>query len=171
MDYTSLILEIMLILIPLYLSNSTAMLLGGKTPVDFNLNFFDKKPLFGKGKTIKGTLFGAGIGILAVFLVDFYFQGNVPIIKNYFEYGVLLALGAVLGDITGSFIKRRLDIKRGKPVIVLDQLDFVFGGLLLGSLIHNISIQLFFVVCVITVIAHKTANFIAFKFKLKKVPW
>jgi len=171
MSYSLLAIETLLILIPLYIANSTAMLLGGKTPIDFNQNFFDKKPLLGKGKTIKGTLFGMGTGIIAVLIVNYYFQGNVPIIQNYLYYGILLAAGAILGDLIGSFIKRRMNINRGRPVLLLDQLDFVFGGLLLGSLIYNISIQMVFLICVVTLFAHKTANFIAFKFKLKKVPW
>lgn len=171
MNYYLLGIEIILILIPLYVSNSTAMLLGGKTPVDFNARFLDKRPFLGKGKTIKGTLFGASAGILAVLIVNFYFNGEVPIIENYLQYGILLALGAILGDLIGSFIKRRANLERGKPVLLLDQLDFVFVGLLLGSIIYNVSIQMFFLISIITLFAHKAANFIAFKFKLKKVPW
>jgi CDP-2,3-bis-(O-geranylgeranyl)-sn-glycerol synthase len=160
-----------LILIPLYVANSTAMFLGGKTRLDFNLNFPDKKPFLGEGKTVKGTFFGAMAGIIAVFLVNYYFQGKVPIINDYFEYGMLLAVGAILGDLIGSFIKRRMNIERGKPVLVLDQLDFVVFGVLIGSLIHSISAELFIVICVVTLIAHKLSNWIAFKIKLKKVPW
>ncbi|PIN98443.1 MAG: hypothetical protein COT90_04370 [Candidatus Diapherotrites archaeon CG10_big_fil_rev_8_21_14_0_10_31_34] len=171
MDYVLLATEIILILIPLYIANSTAMLLGGKTPIDFNSKFLDKKPLFGEGKTIKGTFFGILTGIIAVIIVNYFFQGNVPIIPNYLYYGALLSVGAILGDIIGSFIKRRAGVERGKPVFLLDQLDFVFVGLLLGSIAYNISIQLVFLISVITLFAHKTANFIAFKFKLKKVPW
>ena len=139
-------MEIILILIPLYISNSTAMLFGGKTPIDFNAKFVDKKPLFGKGKTIKGTIFGMLAGIIAVLIVNYYFQGDVPIIENYLYYGVLLAVGAILGDLIGSFIKRRISVERGKPVFLLDQLDFIFVGLLLGSIIYNVSIQLFFLI-------------------------
>ncbi len=170
MDYSFLI-EIILILIPLYIANSSAMFLGGKTPIDFNQSFVDKKPFLGKGKTVKGTFLGILAGIIAVFLVDFYFQGKTPIIENYFLYGSLLSAGAIAGDLIGSFIKRRFNIERGKPVLLLDQLDFVVIGMLIGSLIHLVSIELFLLICVITLIAHRISNFIAFKFKLKKVPW
>ncbi len=170
MDY-SFFIEIILVLIPLYLANSSAMLLGGKTPIDLNQHFVDKKPFLGKGKTVKGTLFGISIGILAVLLIDFYFQGKVPIINNYLHYGILVSIGAILGDLIGSFLKRRMNIERGKPVLLLDQLDFVIVGILFGSLVHKVSVELFLLVCVITLIAHRIANFVAFKFKLKKVPW
>ncbi|MFH1664432.1 MAG: CDP-2,3-bis-(O-geranylgeranyl)-sn-glycerol synthase [archaeon] len=163
--------EAILVLVPLYVANSTAMLLGGKTPIDLNKKFFDKKPFLGKGKTFKGTIIGILAGIVAVLLVDFYFQGKVPIISNYLLYGSLLSVGAILGDIIGSFFKRRFDIERGKPVLLLDQLDFVVIGILLGSAVHLISLQLFLLICFITLVAHKASNFIAFKFKLKKVPW
>ncbi|MBU2477191.1 CDP-2,3-bis-(O-geranylgeranyl)-sn-glycerol synthase [Candidatus Micrarchaeota archaeon] len=170
MDY-SFLYEMVLILIPLYIANSTAMFLGGKTRLDFSLNFPDNKPLLGEGKTIKGTFLGMLAGMLAVYLINYYFQGKVPIIENYFEYGILLAVGAILGDLIGSFIKRRMDIERGKPVLLLDQLDFVIFGVFLGSLIYSISAELFIVICVVTLIAHKLSNWIAFKIKLKKVPW
>jgi len=171
MDYLFLITKILLILIPLYIANSTAMLLGGKTRIDLNTDFIDKKPLFGEGKTVKGTFFGILAGIVAVLIVNFCFQGNTPIIPQYLWYGSLLAIGAITGDLLGSFIKRRCGIERGKPVFLLDQLDFVVIGILLGSRICVISIELFVLICLITLVAHKTSNFIAFKFKLKKVPW
>jgi len=170
MDY-SFFIEIILILIPLYLANSSAMILGGKTPIDLNQNFVDKKPFLGKGKTFKGTFLGIFAGIIAVALIEFYFQGNTPIINNYLYYGILVSVGAILGDLIGSFLKRRMDIERGKPVLLLDQLDFVIVGILFGSFVHKISIELFLLVCIITLVAHRIANFVAFKFKLKKVPW
>jgi CDP-2,3-bis-(O-geranylgeranyl)-sn-glycerol synthase len=164
-------LEIILILIPLYVANSTALFLGGKTPIDFNVKFFDKKPFLGKGKTIKGTFLGILAGIISVLIVYFYFQGKVPVIQNYLYYGILLAIGAITGDLLGSFIKRRFDIERGKPVLLLDQLDFVVIGILFSSPVHAISIEAFLLICLITLVMHKISNFIAFKFKLKKVPW
>ena len=97
--------------------------------------------------------------------------GILFLVINYFLYGSLLSAGAIAGDLIGSFIKRRFNIERGKPVLLLDQLDFVVIGMLIGSLIHLVSIELFLLICVITLIAHRISNFIAFKFKLKKVPW
>ncbi len=170
MSYSFLI-EIILILIPLYVANSSAMLFAGKTQMDFNLNFFDEKPLFGKGKSIKGTFFGVISGIISVLILDFYFQGNVPIIPQYVFYGILLSFGAIMGDVAASFVKRRFDITTGKPILLLDQLDFVVGVILFGSLIYSVSAEMFLLICFITLIAHKASNFLAFKLKIKKVPW
>ncbi len=167
----SFVLELILILVPLYIANSAAMLLGGKTQIDFGKNFFDKRPLFGEGKTFKGTFLGIAAGIISVLILDYYFQGNNGVIQNYLWYGILLSFGAIIGDIAGSFAKRRMGIERGEPVFLLDQLDFVLGGIVFGGTVHWISLELFLLICVITLFAHKASNFVAFKFKLKKVPW
>lgn len=170
MNYSFLI-EIILILIPLYVANSSAMLFSGKKQIDFNFNFFDGKPLFGKGKTIKGTFFGILSGIIIVLIVNFYFQGNTPIIPRYVFYGILLSFGAIIGDMAASFVKRRFDITTGEPILLLDQLDFVVGGILFGSIIYSVSAEMFLLICFITLIAHKASNYLAFKLKIKKVPW
>ncbi|GAH22107.1 unnamed protein product, partial [marine sediment metagenome] len=37
---------------------------------------------------------------------------------------ILASYGAVIGDLAGSFLKRRFDIKSGAPFWIVDQLDF-----------------------------------------------
>ena len=41
---------------------------------------------------------------------------------------VLIPLGALLGDLTGAFIKRRLGIQPGGLLPIVDQIDFVVGA-------------------------------------------
>jgi CDP-2,3-bis-(O-geranylgeranyl)-sn-glycerol synthase len=166
------LVRILLFILPLYIANSCAMLLGGKTTLDFGQKFLDNKEIFGKGKTWKGTIFGTLAGTIvaiAIFLVFPTAAANVS--KDYLLLGFLLSFGAILGDIAASFIKRRFSLARGAPVLLLDQLDFVAGGLLLASIITRPTITETIIIVLLTPIVHKMANFFAFKLKIKKVPW
>ncbi|MDO8538661.1 MAG: CDP-2,3-bis-(O-geranylgeranyl)-sn-glycerol synthase [archaeon] len=175
-DYSSIaefVLRISLALLPIYVSNACAMLLGGKTPIDFGKRFFDGRPWLGAGKTFKGAVFGIAAGILVAAAINgllakqtmLYFSNHYVLISS------ILVVLAILGDMIGSFIKRRLNIERGKPVFLLDQLDFVIVPMLFLWSQNFISLTEIIMVLLITLIVHRAANFIAFKFKLKKVPW
>lgn len=165
-------LKIILYIMPLYVANSSAMLLGGKTTLDFGKKLSDGKEIFGKGKTWKGTVFGIIAGTITSFLATLIVPEQTSIMtENYLLFGFLLSAGAIAGDLAGSFLKRRLSIARGKPVFLLDQLDFIAGGLLFGALLAMPKIEEITFIVVITIIAHKLSNYVAFKIKLKKVPW
>lgn len=159
-------LKIIFILIPMYAANSGAMLFGGKTPLDFKTN------IFGNGKTIKGTFFGILTGLIVSLTLNALFPETQTFFGNtYFFYASLLSIGAILGDLTGSFIKRRIGLKQGYPVMILDQTDFVFGGLFLGANYYFPTLLETITILITTIIAHKLVNLIAFKLKMKKVPW
>jgi len=169
-------LRIALFIIPLYVANASAMIFGmllkSKTPLDFGINFIDKQPLLGKGKTWKGTFSGIILGtITAVAIFLLFPESTKYVAENYALAGFLIVLGAIAGDLLGSFIKRRLLIKSGAPTPILDQLDFVAGGYLFLSFLYLPSAEEFVFVCVFTVITHILTNYIAFKLGLKKVPW
>jgi CDP-2,3-bis-(O-geranylgeranyl)-sn-glycerol synthase len=164
--------KILLYIIPLYVANSTALILAGKTRIDLNTKWIDGKELLGKGKTIKGTLFGITTGTITAITINTLFpQTTTTFYENYILLGLLLSTGAILGDMTASFIKRRSGIKQGAPVFLLDQLDFVIGGIITASIIHTPTIPEIIIICTITIITHKTSNWIAYKTHLKKVPW
>jgi CDP-2,3-bis-(O-geranylgeranyl)-sn-glycerol synthase len=152
-------------MLPAYLSNVTALTFGGGKPLDFNRNFRDGRRMIGDGVTIRGTIIGTLIGTCVGTI-----QG---IISGDILQGILLGLclggGALLGDACGSFIKRRLNIGRGRPAPILDQLDFVVGALLLASLVVVIPFQLIIVILVISVFLHLGANIIAYLLGMKDV--
>lgn len=161
-----------LIAIPLYLSNGLALVFGRGMPIDFNKKFFDGRPLLGKGKTFRGAFAGIFFGTAGSFIVNALFpQLTAFLPADYVLYGFLLASGAVLGDIAASFIKRRLGLERGSRVLLLDQLDFLAGGILLGALIFTPTIEQVIFLMIFTLSMHRFANLVAFKTKIKKVPW
>ncbi|MEW6295480.1 MAG: CDP-2,3-bis-(O-geranylgeranyl)-sn-glycerol synthase [Candidatus Diapherotrites archaeon] len=172
MDLITSIVRMALIAAPLYAANGSAVIFSGRTPLDLNSKFVDGREVFGKGKTFRGTFFGIITGIIVTLIIaNFFFNETLLLTKHYVFYGILVSVGAIFGDLTGSFLKRRMGLKRGAPVIILDQFDFLFVGILFGAFYALPSIEEFIALAAITLIAHKLSNMIAFKFKLKKVPW
>ncbi len=166
-------------LISPYAANAFPPLVKGKRAIDFGKKFIDGKRLLGDGKTweglIAGTLFGTLCGSIAWLFhpklnkiaLDYGF--SIPLITP--EKAFLLSLAALLGDMSGSFIKRRLGMERGAPAPVLDQLDFFFGSLLIGFFIVKITIGIIIWGAVLTLIIHRIANIIGHLLKIKKEPW
>ncbi|BDH79163.1 hypothetical protein MTTB_05420 [Methanothermobacter tenebrarum] len=159
------IVYVIYFMLPAYIANVSALVFGGGPPLDLGYHFIDKRRLIGDGVTwrgsIIGTLLGTLTGMIQGTLVD-----NIP-------YGVLLgfllALGAVVGDACGSFMKRRLNIERGRPAPILDQLDFAIGAMLLASIIVNFTWEIIVMILIITVVLHLSANIIAYLIGLKDV--
>ncbi|MCX8190323.1 MAG: CDP-2,3-bis-(O-geranylgeranyl)-sn-glycerol synthase [Candidatus Diapherotrites archaeon] len=163
-----LLISIAAYLVPIYVANACALIFGGGTPLDLNKKLYGK-PIFGKGKTIRGTLAGIVFGLIVVFLLD----SLMPkwFVADYLIFGVFLVFGAVFGDIAASFLKRRIGLESGAPVLFLDQLDFVFGSLILTLPIRMPNFAEVILIFSCTFLTHKATNYIAYKLKIKKVAW
>ena len=167
-----LILQSLWFIFPAYASNALPILIGGRHPIDFRIKL-GKYRLLGDGKTIEGTLGGIVFGILVGWL-QMNVHSALPdlgLIKFTLPLIVLLSVGAILGDIVGAFIKRRLGIPRGYPAPLLDQLDFLVGGLLAASAVTAISKSVAVTLLIITPIIHIATNRVSYWLKMKKVPW
>lgn len=158
-DISSLVISSFAIILPAYIANSIPLLIRGKHPIDLGKNFTDGKRLLGDGKTFEGFLGGLLIGTIV----------GVPF--GYVFYTFLLATGALLGDMAGAFLKRRMGIERGKPAPLLDQLDFVAGALLLLSPFYAITAEQVIFIVIVTPPLHLFTNFMAYRLKLKTNPW
>jgi len=164
MNVVLLIINALIFIFPAYCANGTPVLAGGGTRIDFGKNFIDGKRLFGNNKTFRGFFFGWVIG-LSVGLVECYF----------FDFSILFAIltpfGALLGDLTAAFLKRRLDIAPGGMLPIIDQLDFVVGAILFSLPLSLISWEIAIATLLITPPIHLFTNICAYKLKLKKHPW
>ena len=159
------------IILPSYFANFVPVLLKGKKPLDFKKNFVDGNRVLGDGKTIEGFFGGIFAGILFG-LLQIYVQQYLPIQFHHNHLTiVLLSFGAVFGDLFGSFVKRRFNLKQGEPAPILDQLDFLIFSLASVSLIIDISLSTVIFLILVTPIIHYISNIFAYLFKLKKVPW
>lgn len=115
--------------------------------------------LFGPHKTIRGFL----VGLLAA-IVTAAFQRLGARDEGLFEslsapphdayspilWGGALGGGALLGDLAKSFIKRRLGIPPGRRWFPWDQLDLIFGAIVLGRLLYPIPWDVMLIVLLAT---------------------
>ncbi len=164
--------SILFFLLPIYVANSSAMVFGGGTPLDLDTKWMDQKPILGKGKTFKGTFFGVFFGTMTALLLWAMFPTQATqTASNYVFFGFVISAGAIAGDMFKSFFKRRLGKKSGEEWFLVDQLDFVVGALIASWWIHSWELGQLIVMVIITAIVHKIANVIAFKARLKNVPW
>jgi CDP-2,3-bis-(O-geranylgeranyl)-sn-glycerol synthase len=177
--------------VPAGVSNMAPCFLKGKNPVDMGRNFVDGNRFFGDGKTIEGliggTLIGTFFGILQIVIL--YITGMDSSMLS-FGQGLdallvvfLIALGALFGDLIGSFIKRRLKLKRGQKAPLMDQYNLVFGVFVLllafpiarpwflEHFIYDWHWITLVTILVMTYVFHRVINLIAHALGLKKVPW
>ena len=167
MEITQLIVEALKFIFPAYCANATPVLAGGGTRMDFGKNFYDGKRIFGNNKTFRGFFFGWGVGI-SVGLVE----GLIFGFQNYSVlFSLLIPLGALLGDLTGAFTKRRLGIAPGGLLPVVDQVDFAVGAIVFSVPLAIVNWELAVAVLLITPPIHLFTNFLAYKMKLKRNPW
>jgi CDP-2,3-bis-(O-geranylgeranyl)-sn-glycerol synthase len=164
MEITLLIVEALKFIFPAYCTNAVPVIAGGGPPLDLGKNFLDGKPIFGKNKTFRGFFFGLAIGV-AVGLVESIFFGY-PLL-----FSVLSPLGALMGDLAGAFLKRRLGIAPGGLLPIIDQIDFAVGAILFSLPLAMMYWQLAITVIITTAPIHLLTNFLAYKLKLKNNPW
>ena len=177
------------IMMPAYLANTIAVLTGGKYPIDQGRIHSDGNRILGDGKTwsglVGGTLGGVFIGFLQVNLgegliealsgsqdVDFWGENSIIVF-------FLLSFGALFGDMTASFIKRRSQLKRGDKSPLLDMFDFIGMALLLSFIFANEWLMSWILdgyvplltLLIATPILHRGVNIIGFKIGVKNEPW
>jgi len=150
---------------PAYCANAVPVLAGGGFPLDFGKNFFDGRRLFGKNKTFRGFFAGLAAGTAAGLAESVVF--GYPLL-----FGLAVSVGALLGDLAGAFLKRRLNIPPGGLLPVVDQVDFTVGAILLSLLVpFGLSWELVVTVLILTPPVHLLTNFAAYKLGLKDNPW
>jgi CDP-2,3-bis-(O-geranylgeranyl)-sn-glycerol synthase len=167
MDLTTIVVHSFALILPAYIANSVPVLARGRHPIDFGASMPDGRRVLGDGKTFEGFLFGLLFGTLAG-IVGGILLGEV----SYFAFlSCMLALGALVGDMIGAFIKRRLGIPRGAPAPLLDQLDFVVGALLFAWPFYPLIWEQVLFIIVVTPPIHLFTNYMAHKLGLKPNPW
>lgn len=124
-------------ILPSYIANSTPTLFGGGPPIDGGRLWKDGRPILGPGKTWRGLIVGIVCGTTFGLLLGYFVEQETfkSLIRAF-----LLSFGALLGDAIGSFIKRRSGLKRGESYLFMDQLGFIFVGVLLVLLFSPLTI-------------------------------
>lgn len=145
--------------LPAYFANAAPVALGGGPPLDGGENWYDGKPFLGSHKTFRGTV----VGILAGLVIGALQTNTIG--------GLAQGVGAILGDLLSSFLKRRWDVPPGDSSPLLDQLDFIVIAIILSFPFQNPTISQIILILIITVPIHYLMNYIAWLFKMKKNPW
>ena len=160
------LLWLLVFILPAYFANSSPVIFGGGTPMDFGKRAWDRRRCLGDGKTWRGFIAGTAIGTL-VGIAEAGLLGS----NEYIAYGFLLSFGALAGDAFGSFLKRRLGMDRGSPMFIMDQLPFLFFALFLASSAYLPSPEGIVLLALLTYALHVSTNFVANRLGLKRVPW
>lgn len=164
MEIEQLVIEALKFIFPAYCANAIPVITGGGYPMDFGRKYWDGRPIFGKNKTFRGFFSGLVVGT-AVGSIETIFFGY-PVL-----FGLLLSLGALFGDLTGAFVKRRLGLAPGDLLLIVDQVDFIVGAILLSFPLQIVYWELVVTVLIITPPIHILTNFAAYKLGLKSNPW
>jgi len=146
------ILQALWLVLPAYIANASAVLVGGGTPVDFGKTWRDGRRILGDGKTWRGLFSGAFVGMTAGFGLSVAAKSVTPTEFNFIHFENLdfmgfplmipiifsLCFGALFGDMVESFFKRRIGKNRGENWVLFDQLDFIVGALFLSFVVSVI---------------------------------
>lgn len=153
---------------PAYCANAAPVIFGGGRPIDADRTFIDGKPILGSHKTVRGFFSGLIVGTLVGFVQNTVY----PLYQSNPLLGFALSLGALIGDLFDSFIKRRLGFTPGASFPILDQLDFIVGALLFSLMVPPLPpLNLILIIIIITPPIHLLTNVLAFLFGFKSTPW
>jgi len=148
------------------------VIFGGGRPVDFGKVFWDGKPLLGSHKTLRGFFSGLVVGTLVGLFQTLLFQHVLSRYNPQFQYnvllGLMLSLGALVGDLAESFIKRRLNVSPGSSLPIADQLDFVIGAFLFSLPVSPPSLTTTLIILIITLPTHLLTNLLANLLDIKR---
>ena len=165
------LLEALWYILPAYFANASPVIFKGKTPMDFGKKFKDGRRILGDGKTWRGFFGGLLAGTL-VAVIQYYLTPNFyGSLAMALKLGFALSLGALLGDLIGSFVKRRVGMERGYPAVGLDQWGFIITALILAYPIKTLSTGQVLFLLAVTPFIHWFANIFAYKMGWKSVPW
>ncbi len=158
-------------ILPAYVANGSPVIVGGGRPIDGGRVWHDGRRLFGDGKTWRGffggVLFGTLTGVVQYILTPGFYGS----LKIAIELAFLLSFGALVGDLVGSFLKRRVNLPRGAPAIGLDQLGFLLSALAFAYPVKALSSGQMLFVLIVTPFIHWGANYFAYRMGWKSVPW
>ncbi len=170
MSTFELIAESIVYVLPAYAANGAPVvvvrMVGQPHPLDLGRSWHGRR-LLGDGKTAEGLASGLAAGILAALSIALI----SPSTYRGFEEAFLLVVGAITGDLAGSFVKRRLGYPRGKSAPVLDQLGFIIVALVAASIPYGpsgwITPITLAAILLLTAILHLGTNALAYLLKIK----
>jgi CDP-2,3-bis-(O-geranylgeranyl)-sn-glycerol synthase len=171
--------------LPAWIANATPVLGGGGKPIDGGRCYSDGHRILGDGKTIRGFIVGIIFGTLTGLGQMFAAPYLHPLLAQYvtvtsemevvlytqLPVAILMSLGALTGDIVGSFIKRRVNVRSGDPSPFMDQLGFILMALIFAYPLIQPGAIYVVILIIITLGIHWISNALGYLLGLKKNPW
>lgn len=134
-------------------------------PVDLNKTFMGVR-ILGDHKTWRGLFFGITAGALCASLQDIFWPNIFPF-SSAWQWGALLGLGALSGDMIKSFFKRRLSVNEGESLWVADQVDWILGALLVTEPIAGWTLLEAIYLLWIGAVLHMLSNVLGYYLNIK----
>ena len=131
-----------------------------KLAIDFGQKLPDKNRLFGSSKTWRGILAALLATSIAAWLLGYSL-----------ETGLLVAFYAILGDLSSSFIKRRLSMEPSSMAPLLDQVPESLIPALMMKHTFNLDISSVILLVLIFVIIELVLSHILYRWGLRKRPY
>ena len=148
------------------------------SPIDFGKSWHGK-PIFGANKTWRGLICGVVAGVL-VCMAQFWLGDQIYLsfLDTRPEYdhaqpvilGLLLGLGALLGDAIESFFKRRANVEPGKAWFPFDQIDYIIGAVILTWWLVPVGFMELVSLFAVWFVMHLLFSYIGYRTGFKKQP-
>ncbi len=158
-----LILQLLVLLI---IANGTPIIVKnifGKRfafPVDGGINFFDKKPLLGNSKTVRGIISSLIVTPVGAVLVGLEWY-----------IGIVVSGMSMLGDLFSSFIKRRFNMPPSSMALGIDQIPEALFPLLACQLLLPLTTASIVFIVILFFITELLLSRLLYKLKIRDEPY
>ncbi len=189
------------ILLPAFAANGLMVVVSKiknvkRYPIDNGKTLKDGERIFGDGKSWNGFIGGWITGFLISAAICWFFFIKIDEATNFTMFAFIdkeldlgefissglnpttywlsqcfIALGSPVGDLIGSFFKRRKKVKRGDVYLFWDQNDFIIVSSLIACIWYSYSWYFWIFVLLITPILTALANWVGYLIGKKDVPW
>ena len=128
--------------------------------VDLGYKLSDGQPVFGRSKTWRGILAALLATALASLLFGFTIQD-----------GLLVACYAVAGDLSASFLKRRLHLPSSSMAPLLDQVPESFLPAYMMRQVFGLDLQSVILLVLLFIVSELLLSHILFRWGLRNRPY
>lgn len=129
-------------------------------PLDGNRLFVDRRPLFGKSKTIRGIAFSLVLTALCA-----------PLLDISWNHGLMIAITAMMGDLFSSFIKRRQGRASSSMALGIDQVPESLFPMIAAHYLLGVSWTGVLLVVVLFFVLELLLSKILYKLRIRSVPY
>ncbi len=151
-------------MVPVFLAR-VPILSKWNTPLDFGIEWRGMRVL-GDHKTLRGLVGGALAGGIVCYIQSLFITQFFPF--NPFVFGVILGIGALLGDAVKSFFKRQIGIASGSSWFPFDQIDYILGAILITLPLFKLTVLQYILAILIWFALHLLTVVIGYLLRIRK---